>query len=98
VVLVGRCVDERSGGIGNVLKLYEAGHAMDTVRKNWNKTHSLSQVVVAFGVVDGQIANGGKDGLAFWPDLSDMLNKTALAPFQALCSLTNTLVKSFPLA
>lgn len=81
--------------IGNVLKLYEAGHAMDTVRKNWNKTHSLSQVVVAFGVVDGQIASGNKDGLAFWPDLSAVLNSTALLPFKALCGLANTVVKIF---
>ncbi|HTP08540.1 MAG TPA: dockerin type I domain-containing protein [Anaerolineae bacterium] len=79
--------------IGNVLKLYEAGHDMDRIRKDWNKTHSLSQVVVAFGVVDGQIASGGKDGLAFWPDLSSMLNHTALAPFEALCGLANTAVK-----
>ena len=57
--------------IGNNLKLYEAGHAMDTIRKNWNKTHgSSAQVVVAFGVVEGQIAtNPSIDGLAFWPDL-----------------------------
>ena len=87
--------------IGSALKLYGAGHAMDNVRKNWNKTHGASsQVVVAFGVVDGQIAGGNADGLAFWPDLSDMLNKTALLPFQALCGVANTVVKvlSFGLA
>ena len=81
--------------IGNILKLYEAGHAMDTVRKNWNKTHSLSQVVVAFGVVDGQIASGSADGQAFWPDLSSILNHTVLVPFEALCGLANTLVNIF---
>jgi hypothetical protein len=79
--------------IGNVLNLYEAGHDMDRIRKDWNKTHSQSQVVVAFGIVDGQIASGGKDGLAFWPDLSSILNHTALAPFEALCGLANTAAK-----
>ncbi|HSD84121.1 MAG TPA: dockerin type I domain-containing protein, partial [Anaerolineae bacterium] len=81
--------------IGSVLKLYEAGHDMDRIRKNWNKTHSSAQVVVAFGVVEGQIASGNKDGLAFWPDLSSILNHTALLPFKALCGLANTVVKIF---
>jgi len=82
--------------IGNVLKLYEAGHAMDKVRRDWNRAHgNNAQVVVAFGVVEGAIASGNKDGLAFWPDLSSILNHTALLPFKALCGLANTLVKIF---
>lgn len=83
--------------IGNTLKLYEFGHAMDTVRKNWNKVNGPSgQVTIAFGVVEGQIAtNPLIDGLAFWPDLASILNHTALVPFKALCDLANTAVKIF---
>jgi hypothetical protein len=81
--------------MGNLLDLYAAGHAMNPVRDNWNKNHSSSQVVVAFGIVDKQIATGDKAGLAFWPDLADMLNKTALVPFEALCGIANTAVKIF---
>jgi len=51
--------------------------------------------VVAFGIVDGTIVTGTVAGKAFWPDLSAILNKTALVPLKTLCEITNTTAKIF---
>jgi len=88
IVFGGETVD-----VGNSAELYDASHNLDSARRSWNE-HSDTDVLVAFGVVQNRINRNtdGVTGLAFWPDVSQMINAAGLSAVDLLCDVGSTIL------
>ncbi|MDJ0755200.1 MAG: two-component regulator propeller domain-containing protein [Ardenticatenaceae bacterium] len=79
---------------GDYFRLYDAGHSMDRFRRHWNHLNPDRKVSIAFGVIDGMILdpNAGASGLAFWPDVSAMINAAGLTVLDTLCDIGDAFI------
>ncbi len=92
IVFGGETVD-----IGNSAELYDASHNLDSARRMWNE-YSDQDVLVAFGVVQDSInRNTTVSGLAFWPDVSQMINAAGLSAVDSLCDVGSAILNFFTL-
>lgn len=79
-------------------ELYMASHSLERARRSWNSNNSLPKATVAYGVVQPRAnSNPSAGGLAFWPDMSALINAMGLGALDALCEFTDAVVEFFSL-